>query len=386
VPRFGLLLVSLFALRATTLRSLALASTGAIAVFGSVAVGGARHDLLGGIERYVRTYVGTADLWIVNGADDQATKDFRRGDLPTRIAAVPGVADVRAYHGGYFDFAGRRLWVIARPSKDDALIPPDEIVRGDSTRATARLRETGWLTVSDQIAKDRNVAPGDALTLPTPTGPVSFRIAATTSNLTWGPGAIILNSADYRRAWGTSDPTALEVDVRRAADVEAVQRAVRDALGPGVALRVQTARERAEQANAVARQGLNRLNQISQLLLAAAALTMAAATGAAIWQRREAIAALRLQSFRPSQLWAVVMMEAGLVLGAGCLTGALTGIYGHAVIDRYLRLTTGFPAPFAPAGWLTAAVFLLVLAAALALVAVPSYLAARTPPRLGLQE
>jgi putative ABC transport system permease protein len=384
--RLGLVAVALFALKATTLRSLALAATGAVAVFGSVAVGGARHDLLGGIERYVQEYVGSADLWVVNGADDQATKDFPRGDLVARVSRAPGVESVRAYHGGYFNFAGRRLWLIARSGAGDNLIPPSEIVRGDLAKATARLRTGGWITVSDQLAKDRGVAPGDVLNLPTPTGDVGFRIAATTTNLTWAPGAIILNSGDYRRAWNTSDPTALEIDLRRGAEAEAVKPAVRDALGPEVALQVQTARERADQANAVARQGLNRLSQISMLLLIAASLAMAAALAAAIWQRRAALAGLRLQSFRPGQLARLLVLEAGVVLGAGCVTGALSGAYGHALIDRYLRLTTGFPVPFAPAGWQTVESILLVLAAALALVAVPAYLAANASPRLGLQE
>ena len=31
------------------------------------------------------------------------------------------------------------------------------------------------------------------------------------------------------------------------------------------------------------------------------------------------------------------------MLGAGCVTGAMAGIYGQVVIDGYLKHVTGFP-------------------------------------------
>jgi putative ABC transport system permease protein len=299
---------------------------------------------------------------------------------------LQGVAAVRTFHGGFLDFAGRRVWIIARPESDRPLVPPTQIVDGDADSASARLRQRGWVTVSDQIARALGAVRGETVMLPTPTGNIPYRIAATTTNLGWPPGAIVMNSVDYRSAWAAPDPTALEVDVRPGAGTVAVKKAVQQTIGPGVALEVQTASERATEGNAITRQGLSRLGQISTLLLIAAALAMAAAMGAAIWQRRAALAALRLQSFRPTQLWFVLLLESGLVLGIGCLVGALSGVYGQALIDRYLEFTTGFPAPFGPAGWQTAQTLLLVFAAALGSFAIPGYLAAHAPTRLGLQE
>jgi putative ABC transport system permease protein len=166
-----------------------------------------------------------------------------------------------------------------------------------------------------------------------------------------------------------------------------VQRSVALAVGGAAGgLRVQTAAERAAGIDASARQGLARLGQISALLLVAAVLAMAAAMGAAIWQRRASLAALRIQSFSPRQLWRVLLLETGVVLGAGCLTGALVGAYGQVVIDRYLRTVTGFPVASTLAGWSTVEIVALVVVAALAVVAVPGWFAARVPPQLGLQD
>lgn len=383
----NMLSVALLALRATTVRSLALAATGAVAVFGSVAIGGARDDLLHGIARYTDDYVSTAALWVVNPLDNQATNDVATPGAAARAAAVPGVAAVRPYQGGFLDVAGRRMWVIARSPRDRAQLPPSQLVRGRLELADQRLRAGGWVVLSDQIARAWHVGLGDPVTVPTPTGPLRLRLAATTTNLGWAPGAMLLGAADYRRAWATATPTALEVDLEPGVDPAAVRNGVAWAVGGarGGTL-VQTAAERAAGIDASARQGLARLGQISALLLIAAVLAMAAAMGAAIWQRRASLAALRIQSFSPRQLWRVLLLETSVVLGAGCLTGAVVGIYGQIVMDRYLRAVTGFPVASTLAGWGTVEIVALVVAAALVVVAIPGWFAARVPPQLGLQD
>ncbi len=384
--RLNMLTVAVRALRATTVRSLALAATGAIAVFGCVVAEDSHNDLLHGLYRDYSEYVSTADLWVVNSDDDLATGSFPAGRLPARLGTAPGVAGVRVYQGGFLDFDGRRVWIIARAAGTPAPIPASQLQEGSVASASARLRQGGWITVSQQIAEAHHARVGGTLVLPTPSGPASYRIAATTTNLGWSAGAIILSGSDYRHAWGTSDATALEVDTRPGADIQAVKRAVAKLLGPDTALTVQTSGERAAQADALARQGLSRMSQITLLLKIAAALAMAAAIGAGIWQRRSSLAALRIHSFSPWQLRGVLTCESVLVLGTGGLVGAGAGIYGHLLCDRYLRLTTGFPAPFAVEGAHTIQTILLIVVGALAVLAIPGYVASQVPPQLALQE
>jgi putative ABC transport system permease protein len=384
--RLNMLTVAVRALRATTVRSLALAATGAIAVFGCVAAEGSHNDLLHGLYRDYSEYVSTAQIWVVNGNDDLATSSFTAPHLRARIAAVPGVADVRTYQGGFLDFAGRRVWVIARTANTPAPIPASQLQEGNAVTAAARLRQGGWITVSQQIAEAHHVRAGQTLVLPTPAGAVSYRIAATTTNLGWSSGAIVMNSGDYSRAWETSDPSAFEVATRPGADIPVVRRAVQGVLSRDTALMVQTSAERAAQADALARQGLSRMSQITLLLKVAAALAMAAAMGAGIWQRRSSLASLRINSFSPWQLRGVLTYESMLVLGTGAITGAIAGIYGHLLIDRFLRLTTGFPAPFAIEGIYTIQTILLIVIGALIALMIPGYLASQVPPQLALQD
>jgi putative ABC transport system permease protein len=384
-PQLNMVIVAVMALRATRLRAIALAATGAVAVFGSVAIEGAHRDLVRGLHHNFAQYLDTTDLWITTGGDDLTTENFRPDDALARIRSVPAVAAARPYFGSLLDIGQRRAWVIARSSTDRAMLPAGEIQAGSPKRADEFLRRLGSVAVSEKIAAAQHVGVGDTLALPTPTGIHRYRIVATMTNLGWGPGAVILNAADYRRAWATNDPTAFEVDLKPGAAPLAAKAAVQRAIGPDLALHVQTATEREVQYNRLASEGLHRLTQISILLLVAAAIALATATGAAIWQRRTAFMDYRYQGYMPRQLWSALLIESGIVLATGCAVGALAGVYGQFLLGRWLRLTTGFPAPFEPSFVGAFATFGLVVLAALCIVAGPSYRATRSPIDSGLQ-
>lgn len=381
--RGNMLLLAVRELRVTTIRSLALAATGAVAVFGSVAIDGAHRNLVTGLDRTAVDYLGGTDLWVTPGGDDNilTTQPIAARRTLEEIRTVPGVRDARPYFGGFVDLPDRRAWVIGRPAADPQMVPPSQLQDGDLTTVNARLREGGWVALSDAIADDLDARIGDTVALPTPTGERTFRLAGTLSNLGWGPGAIVMRADDFRTAWQTDDPTAIEVDVEPGATPAAVKLAIEDRIGDP-ALQVQTTPQRLAQFNALAREGMERLADISNLALVAAALAMAAAMGAALVQRRITLSRRRIQGFTPKQLRRILLHEAVIVLGTGCITGAALGIYGHVLAARYLHASTGYPAPFSFALPQTIETALLVLALALAITAIPAYLVSRTTPLL----
>jgi putative ABC transport system permease protein len=384
--RMTLLPLALVSLRSTTLRSLALAATGALALFGSIALGGARNDLLRGIAHYTSNYVASADIWLVNPHDNQAVNDFASGNDASKIARTPGVRRVQSFQGSFLDVGNRRVWVIAWPSGTHASLLNEQIVDGSSSEAAKRLRSSGWATVSQVIATRRHVGVGDGLSIPTPSGNRVFRIAATTTNFGWSPGAIVLGGADYSRLWHTAAPSALGVEVARGASIPAVRRAIERSLGRASGLEVLTARERAASINSSASEGLGQLGDIATLLLLAAVLAMLAALGSSIWQRRVSLAALRLEGAAPSRLRRLLLVEVLLMLSAGCLTGAVAGIYGEFVIDSYLRHVTGFPVASGVVGRRPLEIFLIVVLTVLLVSVLPGWAASRVSPALALEE
>ncbi len=380
-----LLAVALTSLRSTTLRSLALAATGAVALFGSIALGGSRSDLLRGIQGFSHSYSSDAPIWVGTPGDNQAVVEFRPG-IARQISHMPGVRAVRAFQGGFVELGNRRVWVIARPPGADHNVLQSQIADGDRTTAAAKLGGGGWIAVSRQIAEEHHTGVGGTLTLPTPSGAARLRIAATTTNLAWSPGALFIDSADYSRLWRTNAPTALAVLPAPDHPAAPIARAIERTIGPASDLEVTQARTRERQIDALAGDGLAQLGQISTLLLFAAILAMAAALASAIWQRRASLAGLRLSGVRPRRLRLILLVESALMLGSGCATGALAGIYGQLVIDGYLEHVTGFPVASLATSLRPLQMFAIVIAVVLAIVTIPGWLASRVHPTLAFNE
>jgi putative ABC transport system permease protein len=366
----------------TRARSLAIAATGAIAVFGSVAIEGARQNLQSGLDRVSREVTRVTDIWVspAGKSNTIATTPFE-SNVASTLESLPGVARVSAYRGGFLDIGDRRTLVIAPPRDTTHLIPPNQIVSGDVGHANGLLRMSGWATLSQALASDHHLGIGQPFTLPAPR-PTTFRLAAITTNFGWPPGAVILNAGDYAHAWGSADLSAYEVQVGPGVPVTTVQREIQQRLGPQAPLMVQSAYQREQVYRTTQRQGLSRLSEIAALVLIAAALAMAAAMGAMIWQRRPRLAGMKVDGFDQGELWRALLCESALLLGAGCSIGAVFGLYGQLLLSHALVSVTGFPVVFAIGVPIAAAIFAIVTAIAVAIAALPGYLATQVKPAL----
>jgi putative ABC transport system permease protein len=365
---------------ANRVRSIAIAATGAIAVFGSVAIQGAHANLQNGLDRLFHDVTAVTDLWVAPAGTQNllATAPFQSTTAAT-LARLPGVAAVGVYHASFLDYGDRRLWALAPPRTAAAPIPSSQLVQGDLAQATARLREGGWVVLSQAVAAQHDLRIGRRFVLPAP-HPTAFRVAALTTNLGWPPGAVILSPADYARAWGSAQPSAYNISLRPGVPSGQVRREVQRALGPASALTVQTARQRDELQQAASRQGLSRLTQIATLVLIATVLAMSAAMGTMIWQRRGRFARMKAHGYRRRALWAALLWESALLLGAGCSIGAAFGLYGQLLISHALAVVTGFPVVFSVGTLLALSSFTLVSVIAVAIVALPGYRVASVAP------
>jgi putative ABC transport system permease protein len=373
-------------LNATATRSVALACITALAVYGSTAVGGARTDLLHGIDTGIEQEWSTAPVWVTPDQNIFDTDTFHIQNAAVAVAHAPGVASVSTHQGAFLDVGSHRLWIRAAEPGNPSVILSSEMRQGDIARARRLMRGSGWATVSSGFADEHGLSVGSRFVLPTPSGVVSLRVAATTTNIGWPPGTITLNTNEFSRYWQTNAPTTLAIQLEPGVSPSAGARAVRDMLGPASALRVQTAEERIAEVRAIGRQGLSVLGDISNLLLLISAIALASAISAAIYQRRGRLASLKAQGFVRRQLWRGVLLETAVVLGIGSVSGAILGFYGHALADRYLRVSTSFPAPFSLTVLQTFLTLVAVVGASLAAVALPGYAAAGVSPELSFQD
>jgi putative ABC transport system permease protein len=367
-------------------RSVAIAATGAIAVFGSVAIESAHSNLQGGLDDASHDVNAVADVWVSPAGSSNllATTPFPTTMMRT-LASLPDVRRIRIYRGGFLDYDDRRIWVIAPSREAEQPIPPSQLVHGDLALATARFRAGGWAVVSQAVADDHHMHIGQSFTLPAPR-PTAFRVAALSTNIGWPPGAIILNADDYARAWASADPSAYNITLARRVSPVHARHEIQRALGPVSGLVVETRRQREQRGHVTSRQGLSRLTQISVLVLIAGVLAMAAAMGAMIWQRRPRLAEMKVDGFDRAVLWRALLLESSILLGTGCLIGAVFGVYAQLLLSQALADVTGFPVVSSLGILIPLGSFALVTAVAVLIVAVPGHLAVRVRPSISLRD
>lgn len=367
-------------------RTLAVAATGAVAVFATVAIGGAHADLKRGLDASARDIDQNADIWVSfdGKANTLATTPFEEpSSTVAAIRDVPGVRHAHWYRGSFFDVGDRRAWIIAPPRSAAKPVPPTQILEGDTKTASTRLLHGGWIALSQAIADDLDASIGDRITLPS-TVPTDFRVAAITTNLGWPPGAIVLNADDYAKAWGSTAASALHVELTANAPPERVAAAIKRDLGPTSPMRVETKNDRVDRHYALTREGLSRLTQISVMVLISAVLAMVVTMGGMIWQRRRTFAGMKVQGFSQRELWSALILESSVLLGTASLAGAVFGLYGQVLLSRALEAITGFPVFYSAGAVVALGVLGMATLVAVAMLAIPGWLAVRVRAQRGL--
>jgi putative ABC transport system permease protein len=366
----------------TRVRSLAIAVTAAVAVFGAVEFQGIQRNLNNGLDASVRGINSAAQVWVTPSGEANAFATTPFTDSYSHaLARLPSVAVVGLYRGGFLDWGQRRLWVLAPPSSSPHPIPVSEIINGEPGLTAVRIRLGGWAVLSQALASEHRLRIGDAFELPSPR-PTVLRVAAVSTNLGWPPGTIIMSAADYAQAWDNADPSAYQIQTRPNTRIATVRSEVRRALGSRAGFVVETSNEREQRYHAVAAQALSRLTQIRLLVLIAAVLAVTAAMGSMVWQRRNLIASMKVDGYSQAVLWRWLLCESAVLLVTGCSIGAVFGLYGEFLGSRFLASVTGFPIVFQVQAVSALSSLALVSLVAVGVTALPGYLVARVPPRI----
>lgn len=363
---------------ATRVRSLAVAATAAIAVFGAVSIQGSKHNLEEGLNRTANEVNDITSVWVSapGQANALGTTPFDATSTMARVRKLPQAGHVSLYRGGFLTIGDRRAWVLAPPLSGRFSLSARQIVAGSSRLATRRLRAGGWAVLSEALAKELHLRVGETFVLPSP-HPGRLRVAALSTNMGWPPGAITISSNQYARLWGSGQAAALNVEPANGASPATLRRAIARALGPDSSLAVQTAEGRDHLWQTIGAQGLSRLSQIAALAIIAAVLAIAGVMGSMIWQRKPHLAYIKRQGYTRGILWRTLLWECVLLVLTGCVVGGAFGLYGELVLSHALVVVTGFPVIVGVGFTIPLVVIAVVCLAALVILAVPGYLAVR---------
>jgi len=365
----------------TRVRSVAVAVLAAVAVFGVVEFQGVATNLQNGLDASARDLDSSAQIWITPRGSSSLLSTVAFDPLNTEaLAGVPGVSNVGVYRGSFLDWGKRRLWVIAPAPSSRSLVPASQLLSSDPALASRRLRGGGWAILSRALATEYHLHVGQSFTMPSPR-PLRLRLAGVTTNLGWPPGAVMLNASDYSHGWTSAQPSAYQLQTAPGTSVFAVRDRVRALLRSQPGLAVETSAEREQRHYALAAQGLARLTQIRRLVLSSAILAIIAAMASLLWQRRDRIAFNRSNGIPQRVLWRSLVCESAILLTAGSLIGSIFGLYAQLLGSHFLSTVTGFPIVFNIEGVAAISGFALVSLVAVAILAVPGYLAVRVRAR-----
>ncbi|MHB1860980.1 MAG: ABC transporter permease, partial [Solirubrobacteraceae bacterium] len=181
--------------RGTRTRAISIAATGAIAVFALVTIEGSKANLESGLTRLVTGLARAGQVWVLApGQQNTLATTPLHVDLGGRLSRLPGVRAVGGYRAGFLEYGPRRVWVLAPPSVSPQSIPASQILSGRPAQVQARLRAGGWAVLSAALASERHLRIGARFVLPS-AHPIALRLAGTSTNLGWPPGAIVIDGA-----------------------------------------------------------------------------------------------------------------------------------------------------------------------------------------------
>ena len=289
------------------------------------------------------------------------------------VAAIDGFASVEArYRGSVIAIAAGRFDVVTAHGGLQFKAP------ADGKAALARAVGRNAVVVSEAFSLKHGVGPGERIELATPRGPAAFDVMAVYYDYSSDRGVAVMDAATFARHFGPRRPAGLTVYLVPGADAETVRDELREALGPGRRLFINT--------NASLRESVLRIFDatfaityaLEAIAIGVSMFGIAATLLALTLERRREIAMLRLVGAESRHLRRMIVIEAGALGVVAQAVGLAVGLALSLILIYVINVQSfGWTIQFhLPVGFLAQATVAVVAGAALAGL-YPARLAAR---------
>ncbi len=333
------------------------------------------------VERWIADTI-SADVFVTPAARAAVgpSAHFSDDRIVPALRAVPGVAAVDPYRQIPVQYEGRPILVSGR---DLTLVAQRSTVlfeRGVPREILRRMAAGEGVAVSEVLARTHGLRAGGAITLPTPTGLVTFPILGVFFDYATDGGRVLMDRSALLKHWSDSGVNAAAVYLDADADVEGVRAAMSRALAAAHRVTMTTNRELKREVLEVFDQTFAITRALDLVALAVAMLGVANTVLAIVLERRREIGVLRALGTTRRQVGRIVVCEAGLIGLVGMALGVATGFGVSLILIRVVNVqsfgwTIGFW--WGPTDVLAAAG--LAFAAAVAAGWLPARHAARSP-------
>jgi putative ABC transport system permease protein len=249
-----------------------------------------------------------------------------REEIVDHIAAVPGVAVAAGQHLAQVDYRGGLISLFSYDASCfvDPRVCHWPLRSGSLPEALARVAAGDGVLVSASIAKEHELAPGDTLTLPSPSGPQEMRVVGIAAQ---EPAHAVVMSRDrYRRAWNDDTVTWIHVVLDRPADEALVAATIARQLGERYRVQVRTVRDFLAYLAGAARQAFSSLYVMEAVTLLLVLFGIGDALAASVLERSRQFALLHAVGVRPTRLASLVVLEGAGIALLGIVLAAVTGV------------------------------------------------------------
>jgi putative ABC transport system permease protein len=262
-----------------------------------------------------------ADIYIsvpsLKGTRSAATLDT---NLPERVRAVPGVADVDTIRGVVVESEFGPVQLSAADTQRRRSAALYRFAAGSPEQIWQQMGG-GAVIVSEPFAYRHSLASqGGSVTLQTDQGPHSFPVVAIYYDYSSDQGTILMSQAVYHQFWNDRGISGIAVYTEPGADTQAVADALRSELA-GTALQVQVNRALREQALVIFDRTFAITNALRILAVIVAFIGVLSALMALQIERARELATLLALGLTNLQLLTLTLLETGLMgLTAGLLS------------------------------------------------------------------
>src|SRR6185436_11059857 len=177
--------------------------------------------------------------------------------------------------------------------------------------------------VSENFVHNVGLGVGDVLTLDTPSGPLSVRVAGVTADFLSPRGTVLLSRDLYRARWRDPHITHALVRVDPHEQVPAVRERIAQTLGVRYGIRVQRLDELVAWFAEQVRRAFTGLDVLAMLVLVVVLVGVGDALAAGTLERTRELGVLRALGLRRRRMGRIVLGEA-LILGLLGVTAAVS--------------------------------------------------------------
>ena len=309
-------------------------------------------------------------------------------DLPQRVAAIPGAADVETVRGVTVDSVSGPVHVVVADTIRRRSAALYRFAEGDPQEIWNRMNTENVVIVSEPFANRYNLPlqGGGSVVLRTDRGEQTFKVIGVYYDYASDQGTVMMGRKVYEQWWADRSYTGVSVYAAPGVDVNDLADAIRTELS-GTALQVQVNRALRDQAIAIFDRTFAITNALRLLAVIVAFIGVLSALMALQIERTRELSTMQAIGLTQGQLWRLTFLETGYMGATAGLLSLPVGFILSLVLVYVINLRSfGWTIQLTIDPVVFAQALLVSIAAALLAAVYPVIRLQRMPIAAGLRE